>query len=162
MGARGSKLLHSPPSCLRVVSRRRRTPTPIHRHPQPRERHPSLQEFVFDSHTFSRAATASSMPKCTGNTYTAGEGDTCQSNSIATDRLIAANALDYNCTTPRAGLDLRVESTCTLHTVEANQTCSDLTQGETFSFLRLTSWNPTIHTNCDNLGSMVGRSICIS
>jgi hypothetical protein len=142
-GARGSNLLHSPPSCLLMVFRRRRTPIPTHRHPQPRECHPSLQEFGFDSHTLSRAATASSMPKCTGNTYTAGEGDTCQSiaesNSIATDRLIAANALDYNCTTLRAGLDLCVESTCTLHTVEVNETCSDLTQGETFSILQLTS-----------------------
>lgn len=27
---------------------------------------------------------------------------------------------------------------------------------------QLLSWNPTIHTNCDNLGSMVGRSICVS
>lgn len=94
------------------------------------------------------------------------EGDTCrsiaESHSIATDRLIAGNALDYNCTTLSAGLDLCIESTCALHTVEVDQTCSEIAQGKGFSILQLTSWNPTIHTNCDNLDSMIGRSICIS
>lgn len=158
--------LPSPLFCPLVVCRLRRTHTRTLHHPQFREYPWSPKPCGFDSYSRYRSTTASSIPTSTGGTYTARAGDTCQSiaesNSIATDRLITANALDYNCTTLKAGLELCVESTCALHTVEMDQTCSDIARGNGFSVLQLTSWNPVIHTNCDNLGSMVGRSICIS
>ncbi|KAL8707932.1 MAG: hypothetical protein Q9220_007114 [cf. Caloplaca sp. 1 TL-2023] len=47
-------------------------------------------------------------------------------------------------------------------TVAKNQTCQDISNAKLFTNIQLIAWNPTIHASCDNLDSMVGRSICIS
>lgn len=79
------------------------------------------------------------------------------------------------------GSNVCLEASCALATVQSNQTCNDILSNKTFyltqvskvmsDYVRLycakltcqlLSWNPTIHANCDNLGSMVGRSICVS
>jgi hypothetical protein len=46
--------------------------------------------------------------------------------------------------------------------VQKNQTCGDILANATFSITELKSWNPIIHTNCDNLDTLAGRSICVS
>ncbi len=106
------------------------------------------------------------VPTCTGTNYTVTSSDTCQSistaNSIAIDRLISANGLDYNCTSLEAGMQLCLGASCALQTVQANQSCTDIIGTQKFNYVQLISWNPIIHSNCDNLDSLVGRSICIS
>ena len=110
----------------------------------------------------------SSLPlaTCTGTKYTVTSADTCKSislaKSIAIDRLISENRLDYNCTSLKAGTSLCLGRSCALQTVLRNQTCQDITQGKQFTDVQLISWNPVIHPSCDNLDAMVGRSICVS
>ena len=110
----------------------------------------------------------SSLPlaTCTGTKYTVTSDDTCKSislaKSIAIDRLIYDNRLDYNCTSLQAGTSLCLGPPCALQTVLENQTCQDITQGKQFTNVQLISWNPVIHPSCDNLDAMVGRSICVS
>ncbi|KAF6233163.1 hypothetical protein HO173_008707 [Letharia columbiana] len=110
--------------------------------------------------------TSAPSRNCTGKKYTIKANDTCQSisqaNSIATDRLIAANNIDYNCSSLIPGATLCLGPSCALQKVLQNQTCQDITTNQAFTFVQLIAWNPTIHLNCDNLDVMVGRSICIS
>ena len=104
--------------------------------------------------------------KCTGLKYTVANGDTCQSisksKSIAIDRLITANGLDYNCSSLRSGSTLCIGLSCKLRIITDNQTCTDILAGQSFNQIQLISWNPIIHANCDNLASLTGRSICVS
>ncbi|SPB45014.1 unnamed protein product [Aspergillus niger] len=83
-------------------------------------------------------------------------------HSDFTDQLIKVNKLDYSCSTLASGMPLCIQDTCTVFTVQQNQTCNDIVKGQSFGLVQLIGWNPTIHQNCDNLESMVGRSICIS
>ena len=83
---------------------------------------------------------------CTGTPYTVTSSDTClsisQAKSIATDRLITENGLDYNCTSLKAGTTLCLGQTCALKTITLNETCADITANENFSIVQLVSWNP--------------------
>ncbi|KAI1658124.1 hypothetical protein F4813DRAFT_388904 [Daldinia decipiens] len=110
--------------------------------------------------------TAASTPTCTGKTYTVQSSDTCQSvskgNGVGTDLMINRNHLDYNCSVLSTGMSLCLQDTCTIYTLEGNETCDGILKGKSFTTIQLVSWNPTIHTNCDNLASMKGRSICLS
>ncbi|RDK37083.1 hypothetical protein M752DRAFT_310156 [Aspergillus phoenicis ATCC 13157] len=112
------------------------------------------------------ATSTTATPTCTGHIYISKEGDTCKSiskaNSVSTDQLIKVNKLDYSCSTLASGMPLCIQDTCTVFTVQQNQTCNDIVKGQSFGLVQLIGWNPTIHQNCDNLESMVGRSICIS
>ncbi|KZF20520.1 carbohydrate-binding module family 50 protein [Xylona heveae TC161] len=114
----------------------------------------------------SNSTAPTATPYCSGDTYTVQSGDTCvsigQANSVATDRLISQNNLDYNCTTLQPGDELCLGSTCQLQTVQQNQTCDDILADQPYYLSQLIAWNPTIHNSCDNLGIMVGRGICIS
>lgn len=131
-----------------------------------------------------RYRTRTSVPaaKCTGTRYTVAAQDTCQSiskaKSIAIDWLISSNNLDYDCSSLTAGTTLCLGPTCALQTITKNQTCQDITANKRFTSVQLISWNPyvwpfdtkvawlmdcrMIHSTCDNLDSMVGRSICVS
>ncbi|KAJ5372785.1 hypothetical protein N7517_004791 [Penicillium concentricum] len=119
-----------------------------------------------ESSSASSTGNATPTPTCAGKTYVAKEDDTCksisESQSISTDRLAEINHLDYSCSSLTSGTELCIEKTCKVYTVQANQTCEDIVRGKTFGLVQLIGWNPTIHQNCDNLDSMVGRSICIS
>ncbi|OJJ30807.1 hypothetical protein ASPWEDRAFT_140622 [Aspergillus wentii DTO 134E9] len=112
------------------------------------------------------SASATSTPTCAGQTYVSQGNDTCHSisktHSISTDRLIEANHLDYACSSLSPGTELCIKDTCTVYTVQSNETCQDIIRGQSFGLVQLIGWNPTIHQNCDNLDSMVGRSICVS
>ncbi len=89
-----------------------------------------------------------STPSCAGTTYMSKQGDTCESislaQSVATDRLIDVNYLDYSCTTLTAGMKLCIQDTCKLVTIQKNQTCNDLLAGRGFALAQLTSWNPCV------------------
>ncbi|RPA73865.1 hypothetical protein BJ508DRAFT_244206 [Ascobolus immersus RN42] len=105
-------------------------------------------------------------PRCEGGKHTVGSSDSCASiakaRGMAIDRLITNNNLDYNCTSLKVGSQLCLEKPCKLHTVVAGETCDDIYDGTKFGLNMLVSWNPTIHYNCDNFETFVGRSICIS
>ncbi|KLU90629.1 hypothetical protein MAPG_10481 [Magnaporthiopsis poae ATCC 64411] len=75
-------------------------------------------------------------PTCRGTVYTVKQGDTCASissaSSVATDRLIALNALDYSCSCLAPGTQLCLQDTCTLYTVQPGDTCTTLLANKTF------------------------------
>lgn len=113
-----------------------------------------------------RTAPATATPTCTGSTYVVAVGDTCSSiasaNSLALDRFLSENSIDYNCNSLQAGQLVCLGAECALHSVAVNETCADILSGMNFTLTELISWNPTIHKSCDNIGSMTGRTICIS
>ncbi|KAF7183838.1 hypothetical protein CNMCM7691_004260 [Aspergillus felis] len=114
--------------------------------------------------TSSTTVTATST--CTGTSYTVQEGDSCDSialaNSIATDRFITENGLDLNCSTLKVGNEVCLGASCALYQVQPNDTCDSILANHTFYLTQLLSWNPTIHTTCDNLDTFVGKDICVS
>ncbi|KAJ5505939.1 hypothetical protein N7453_004896 [Penicillium expansum] len=83
-----------------------------------------------ESSGVSSSATATPTSTFTGKTYIAKEDDTCKSisegQSISTDRLVEVNHLDYSCSSLTSGTALCIEKTCTMYTVQANQTCEDI------------------------------------
>ncbi|KAH8889139.1 hypothetical protein GQ53DRAFT_825896 [Thozetella sp. PMI_491] len=99
------------------------------------------------SSSSSSGSSVSAAPTCTGNPYTVQGGDTCQSialaNSIATDRFITDNHLDYNCTTIAAGRHVCLPQSCLLYQVQASDTCDSILANEDFYLTQLLSWNPT-------------------
>ncbi|KAL4782868.1 hypothetical protein BJX76DRAFT_358502 [Aspergillus varians] len=103
---------------------------------------------------------------CAGTSYLVKDGDTCESishaKSVGTDRMIQRNYLDYHCSSLAPGAELCIEDTCTVYTVQANDTCQGIVQSQSFGLVQLVGWNPTLHDNCDNLDSMLGRSLCVS
>lgn len=76
--------------------------------------------------------------------------------------MIRRNYLDYYCSSLAPGAELCIEDTCTVYSVKANDTCKGIVQGQSFGLVQLLGWNPTLHDDCDNLDSMVGRSLCVS
>ncbi|GKZ34453.1 hypothetical protein AbraIFM66950_004728 [Aspergillus brasiliensis] len=111
------------------------------------------------------STTSSPIATCTGTAYTVQEGDSCDSISeahkIATDRFITENHFDANCTTMNVGDNVCLGASCSLYQVQLDDTCTSILSNYTFYLNQLLSWNPTIHTNCDNLDTMVGKQICV-
>ncbi|TQB68082.1 hypothetical protein MPDQ_004049 [Monascus purpureus] len=90
--------------------------------------------------------------------YSVKSGDTCQSiataNSISTARFIIDNNLStLNCSV-QVGQQVCLGAECALHEVQANDTCSSILQNQAFYQVQLTSWNPTLWTDCGNLDRM--------
>ena len=96
--------------------------------------------------TISGSALATATALCTGTPYTVQSGDTCasiaQANSVATDRFITDNHLDYNCTAISPGNQICIPESCLLHKIRANDTCSSLLADQDYSLNQLLSWNP--------------------
>ncbi|KAL4962768.1 uncharacterized protein BDV14DRAFT_210410 [Aspergillus stella-maris] len=111
------------------------------------------------------SATSSPIATCTGTAYTVQEGDSCDSilkaHKIATDRFITQNHFDANCSTMNVGDSICLGASCSLYQVQLDDTCSSILSNYTFYLNQLLSWNPTIHTNCDNLDTMIGKEICV-
>lgn len=103
---------------------------------------------------------------CSGCWYTVAQEDTCEcislDASVGTDNMIIRNSLDYQCHDLTPGMEICLEDTCDLHQVAAEDTCDKIVAGQDYQLTQLISWNPTIHMDCDNLDTMVGRYICIS
>lgn len=98
--------------------------------------------------TSTPSSSTTAAPTCTGTTYVSKQDDTCKSiskaNSISTDRLIELNSLDYSCSSLSPGSALCIEDTCTVYTVQGNQTCQDIIKGQSFGLVQLIGWNPYI------------------
>ncbi len=96
----------------------------------------------------SGSSTATARALCTGTPYTVQSGDTCasiaQANSVATDRFITDNHLDYNCTAILPGNQVCIPQSCLLHTIQANDTCASILAEQDYSLTQLVSWNPYV------------------
>ncbi|KAK3395031.1 LysM domain-containing protein [Podospora didyma] len=97
--------------------------------------------------TTSVSTTAAPARTCAGTLYKAKQGDTCESiskvNSVATDRMIDLNNLDYKCKTLKPGATVCIEDQCRTLVVQKNQTCDSISKGQAFNVGHLQSWNPT-------------------
>jgi len=126
----------------------------------------SISKVNINPRSITTTSAAAPLPSCTGKLYTVAAGDTCKSiaaaNSLALDRFISENSIDYKCNSLVAGRTVCIGDSCSLHTIVANETCTGLVEGKDYTIIELQSWNPTIHKNCDNLDTMIGRSICNS
>lgn len=111
---------------------------------------PASYTYTYTSTTTTPGTTTTTAAShtCTGTTYIASGADTCESiseaNGVATDLMIYRNNLDYNCTVLSAGTSLCLQDTCTIKTLDRNYTCSEITDGQSFSLLQLVSWNPLV------------------
>ncbi|KAK4442512.1 hypothetical protein QBC34DRAFT_444120 [Podospora aff. communis PSN243] len=104
-----------------------------------------------------------------GCLYTVSEGDTCasiaRSQGVAYDRFVYQNGLDWECRHPLTpGTELCIGRSCTLYEVQEGDTCASVLEscGGNFTLTELIAWNPAIHGNCDNLGWLKGKDICVS
>jgi hypothetical protein len=127
----------------------------------------SPTKFPHSTITFAPAPTTGiPRPTCLGSPYTVKSGDTCDSiangKKVAIDRFLRDNSLDYKCEGLVVGGSVCIGDSCTLQKVTANQTCKDILSNKSFSIVQLLSWNPVIHSNCDNLDALVGHNICVS
>ncbi|KAI1151808.1 hypothetical protein F4825DRAFT_421529 [Nemania diffusa] len=113
--------------------------------------------------------TMTPMPNqtCFGGTYyTIKGGDGCESiaaaNNLAIDNFLALNSIDPNCTAIAQGMTVCIRDSCKLYTVQPGDTCKSILAAHSFTMNELVAWNPVLETNCDDMATMVGRSICIS
>ncbi|KAL2807585.1 hypothetical protein BJX63DRAFT_436907 [Aspergillus granulosus] len=120
--------------------------------------------------TTSMSATTSATPsiRCASK-YTVKEGDDCssvsQAQKVSEAMLRYNNEITADCSNfPDAGASLCLPDTCNVHTLQANQTCYDITlaYNSTFTVTQLISWNPDINRDCSNLEVMIGTHLCVS
>ncbi|KAM0669445.1 hypothetical protein ACQRIU_003007 [Beauveria bassiana] len=111
-------------------------------------------------------APAPHQRQCLGKNYTVTADDSCKSiaasNSLAIDRFLSENNLDSKCETLKVGDKVCIGSSCKLQEVRGNQTCKDIMQGQKFTIVELRAWNPVLYSDCGNLDTLIGHSICIS
>lgn len=92
-----------------------------------------------------KTATSAPAKDCTDTPYTVSAADTCksisQAKSIAIDRLITANNLDYNCSLLTSGSKLCLGPKCALHDVAQDETCQSISKGKQYTSVQLISWN---------------------
>ncbi|GAP91634.2 hypothetical protein SAMD00023353_6400110 [Rosellinia necatrix] len=105
-------------------------------------------------------------PTCTGETYSIQPGDTCLSIStsqgVGTGWLLDDNNLSAWCYDFPSTGNLCINNPCTVHTVQANDTCRGIARGANITETQLKSWNPIINLGCYNLEKMNGTAVCIS
>lgn len=122
---------------------------------------------------------------CHGSMYKVRYGDTCESiataNSLAVDRFIYYNNLDFKCISLVVDDYVCVDKddSCSLYAAgrsiyicnprrdnDVNNLILQITDQDTrlhilkdraFTLTELLAWNPIIHSTCDNLGSLHGR-----
>lgn len=119
--------------------------------------------------TTSPSTTTAATPSIScASEYTVKEGDDCSSVSLA--QKVSEAMLRYNngitadCSNfPEAGSSLCLPDTCDVYTLQANQTCYDITlaYNSTFTVTQFISWNPDINRDCSNLEVMVGTHLCV-
>lgn len=63
--------------------------------------------------------------QCSGIEYVVSSGDSCESiaakNSLAVDRFLADNSIDFKCTSLSIGSSVCIQDSCKLHTVRVVQ-----------------------------------------
>ncbi|KAM3527433.1 hypothetical protein NHJ13051_002971 [Beauveria bassiana] len=82
--------------------------------------------------------------------------------TLAIDRFLSENNLDSKCETLKVGDKVCIGSSCKLQEIKGNQTCKDIMQGQKFTIVELRAWNPVLYSDCGNLDTLIGHSICIS
>lgn len=74
------------------------------------------------------------------------------------------NGLTADCSKfPKVGTSLCIPATCDIYTLQANETCYNISQAHNASFTvtQLISWNPDINRDCSNLEAIVGTHLCV-
>jgi hypothetical protein len=103
---------------------------------------------------------------CLGANYTVAGGDTCESiaaaNGLAIDRFLDDNSIDFRCQSLEVGSSVCLGLKCRLGAVPPNATCADLLRNNDFTLTELLAWNPVIHSSCDNVLALAGRTYCLS
>ena len=124
-----------------------------------------------------------------GNTYDVVSGDDCvrisTSKSVSTGGLIVLNQLFPDCSNLLgmwsagmtfvssevlygrlrtdinlpAGQSLCLPQSCTIYTIQSNDTCYGIANNANITYTQLLSWNPTINGYCSNL--LTGQNICV-
>ncbi|KAL5371796.1 hypothetical protein DPSP01_013998 [Paraphaeosphaeria sporulosa] len=101
-----------------------------------------------------------------GQQYTVAQGDTCESiaksNSLALDRFLYQNSIDFGCKTLNVGNSVCIRDACKTYTIQANQTCKAIASRLGFTRTELVQWNPILESNCDKLDVLKGRTVCIT
>ncbi|KAI1180782.1 hypothetical protein F4777DRAFT_596051 [Nemania sp. FL0916] len=121
--------------------------------------------------TWAMPTTVSDLPRptppaCAGKTYQIQPGDDCHSIStsqgIATSWLLSDNNLASFCTDFPTEGSLCLTNTCSVYTVQTNDTCKSVAKASNITEALLISWNPALSSGCGNIGRYVGDQICIS
>ncbi|KAL3423876.1 LysM domain-containing protein [Phlyctema vagabunda] len=107
-----------------------------------------------------------SVPTCAGISYTIQAGDDChsisQSQSIGTSWLLADNDLTSACVDFPVSGSLCLVNTCTIYTIQMNDTCKTVSRAHNITETQFKSWNPSVNAGCYNLERMVGDQVCIA
>lgn len=124
------------------------------------------------------------MRECRGTTHTVKPSDDCDSIAnafgIAIDRFQTENSIDTKCQSMKQGDQVCIGLSCDLRQVclhnddagsrdlkliisqvQSNETCKDFIREYDFSLTEFLSWNPIIHSSCNNFASLRGRTICV-
>ncbi|KAI0109000.1 hypothetical protein GGR51DRAFT_513994 [Nemania sp. FL0031] len=103
---------------------------------------------------------------CAGKMYEIQSGDDCHSIStsqgISTDWLLSDNNLASFCSDFPTSGSLCLVNTCSVYTVNANDTCKSIARSNSITEALLISWNPSISSGCSNIGRLVGQEVCVS
>ncbi|KAL2850523.1 hypothetical protein BJX68DRAFT_255207 [Aspergillus pseudodeflectus] len=84
------------------------------------------------------------------------------SQNVATHDLITANGLSYNLTGLPTSGTLCIRNQCSVYLVLPEDTCESISTANSISLAQLHSWNAVINGLCNNLGSKVNQTICVS
>ncbi|EEU38110.1 uncharacterized protein NECHADRAFT_84350 [Fusarium vanettenii 77-13-4] len=110
-------------------------------------------------------STTEPVRECRGTTHTVKPGDDCDSIAnafgIAIDRFQTENGIDTKCQSMKQGDQVCIGLSCDLRQVQSNETCKDFIREYNFSLTEFLSWNPIIHSSCNNFASLRGRTICV-
>ena len=91
-------------------------------------------------------------------------GDDCNklstTNSVSTGALRVLNGLFPDCTNLIAGATLCLPQSCSIYNVQPGDTCSGITGTTGVGLSDLTSYNPTLNSDCSNLNA--GENLCLS
>ncbi|ORY64855.1 uncharacterized protein BCR38DRAFT_431162 [Pseudomassariella vexata] len=102
---------------------------------------------------------------CAGKIYDIQAGDDCHSVSISqgigTAWLLSDNNLAAFCTDFPSSGSLCLVNTCSVYTVQANDTCKGIARSANITEAALKSWNPAINSGCSNLDRLVNDQVCI-
>ncbi|KAI0814080.1 hypothetical protein GGR55DRAFT_687075 [Xylaria sp. FL0064] len=122
---------------------------------------------------FTTTALATSIPEpsptttlCAGKMYEIQPGDDCHnisiSQGISTGWLLFDNHLAAFCSDFPTSGSLCLVNTCSVYTIQTNDTCKSISKSNDITEALLTSWNPSISKGCNNISRLVGQEICVS
>ncbi|KAI0424844.1 hypothetical protein F5Y09DRAFT_353023 [Xylaria sp. FL1042] len=109
---------------------------------------------------------SSTTTPCAGKMYEIQPGDNCHnisiSQGISTSWLLSDNNLASYCSDFPTSGSLCLVNTCSVYTVQMNDTCKSIAKATNITEALLISWNPSISKGCSNIGRLVGQEVCVS